>query len=157
MVKTILKEYEMRELSEKDGDVALCLIDADFAEEKNAQIAEADRIAEKNHIRVLVSAPCFEIWFLCHYECSSRQYRNAKNILAELRKYIPNYEKSSSGIFAVTKDKLPEAIRNAETLRKICEEKGLTPHTVAFAPSTEADVFAKHLMSDSTMPQSAKS
>ncbi len=150
MVNTLVAEYQKQELEYKSKDLGCCLIDSDFAESKNAQIAAADRIAGKHGVKVIVSSPCFEIWLLCHYSASDRQYGSNEEVLAELRKHLPEYEKNAEGIYTATKGNLNTAIQNAERLRKVCEEKGLSVHTVSFMPSTEMDEIAKAILAEDT-------
>lgn len=128
------------------GDIGVCLIDSDFKESKNIQIARADKIAAENGMEVIVSSPCFEIWFLCHYSASTRQYCSVEEIITELRKYLPGYEKNADGVFAATSGRIGEAIRNAQTLRESCERNGYRPHTVEFSPSTDVDKLVKQLI-----------
>lgn len=148
MVRALIKEYKKKELDVEDGDAGYCLIDSDFADTKNIQIALADRIAERYGMRILVSGPCFEIWYLCHYGASTRQYCSGGDVLSEVRKYHPDYKKNMTGMFAATRKKIPEAIKNAERLRVACKEKGLTTHTSAFMPSTEIDELARRILSN---------
>lgn len=105
-----------------------------------------DFIAAQNGFRVLVSSPCFEIWFLCHYGASTKQYLSNEHVLDELRKEIPSYGKSKDKMFDLTKDKIEDAIRNAEKLRSACERAGYRPHTIDFLPSTEIDILAREIM-----------
>lgn len=128
------------------GDVAYCLIDSDFSKTKNIQIKKAEQSLSKFGMRLLVSSPCFEVWYLCHYHANARQYHNVEEIISELRHFHPAYDKSTEGMYAATKERLQTAIQNAEKLRAACMDRGYQPHTVDFCPSTEIDVLAKELM-----------
>lgn len=145
MVNALATEYKKRELSPDYGDAGYCLVDSDFSPTKDPQIASADRIAADCGVHVLVSSPCFEIWFLCHYSASTRRYASYDEVRAELRKYHDGYEKNSVGMFEATKVKLSDAITNAERLKHACEENGYRLHTVEFAPSSEVGELAKKL------------
>lgn len=146
MVEALLEEYEKQELSFELGDMGYCLLDSDCDPAKNSQIAKADRIAAAGDtVKVLVSSPCFEIWFLCHFTASAKKYGSNEAVLVELRKYIKDYQKNTQNMFAQTKSLLPMAIHNAQILRDICERNGYAYHTVAYSPSTEIDVLVKKL------------
>lgn len=58
----------------------------------------------------------------------------------------PSYGKSKDKMFDLTKDKIEDAIRNAEKLRSACERAGYRPHTIDFLPSTEIDILAREIM-----------
>lgn len=127
------------------GDRAYCLIDSDFSCTKDRQIKKAEQALNEYGMQLLVSSPCFEIWYLCHHHANARQYSNAE-VIREVKKYYPAYEKSLPGMYAATKERLQTAIQNAEKLRAACMDRGYQPHTVDFCPSTEIDILAKELM-----------
>ena len=45
-------------------------------------------------IALILSNPTFELWFLNHFIKSSKAYLGAKELIEELSKYIPNYQKN---------------------------------------------------------------
>lgn len=129
-------------LSENDfsldlGDKAYCLIDADVNPAKNEQIAKAEELAKKAGIEIILSVPCFEIWFLSHYIFSTKQYTSSAEVVVELQKYIPCYGKSTSGVYEKTKILTSTAHENAVRLEKYCEKNGFSVHTTEFMPSTD--------------------
>ena len=141
MVNALIKEVD-----NDYGDIGFCLIDSDFAVGKNEQIARADKMAAKCKVNVIVSSPCFEIWLLCHFNASTKQYRNFEEVFSALRKELPGYTKNADGVFSATKDKLKDAMQNAQKLRENCERNGYSRHTVEFLPSTEVDVMLKQFI-----------
>lgn len=145
MVRVLIQKYHEDEMSPDYGDKGYCLVDSDFVQSKNEQIACADKMAAQNNCEVLVSSPCFEIWFLCHYGATTKHFRTNREVLDEVRKKYTGYEKNMPGMFEATKDKLQDAIRNAEILRNRCEKNGYKFHTVEFLPSTEIYLLARIL------------
>ena len=136
MLRALKSEYSELELDAQMGDVAFCLVDSDIDPVKNMQIERADAQSEKN-ISIVVSNPCFEVWYLCHYSSSSRQYGSSNDVVKALRQYIPEYKKEMAGMWEIIGNKTETAIRNAKTLEQQCFERGNTWHTVDFSPSTE--------------------
>lgn len=136
MVRILKKEFDDLEMDAQLGDAAFCLIDSDINKEKDKQIEKADA-ETKESIKVVVSSPCFEIWYLCHFTSSTRQYVSNNEVLRVLKQYIPGYRKEMSGIFEIIGNKTETAVHNAKLLEQQCLEKGLKQHTVAFSPSTE--------------------
>ncbi len=64
MTKKKINGYEPKKRnSTKYGDLAYCLVDADCDSRKNDQLAGATNLANKHNIELIVSAPCFEIWY----------------------------------------------------------------------------------------------
>lgn len=46
------------------------------------------------NISVIVNAPCLEYWFLLHFERTSRYYNKCEGAVKQLKKYLPDYEKT---------------------------------------------------------------
>lgn len=136
MVNALNRAFDDLGLDATAGDAAYCLIDSDVDPKKDKQIASADAKAGDG-IKVIVSCPCFEIWYLCHYIKSTRQYVSNKEVIGALKKYLPEYNKSMTNMRSILKGKSEEAIKNAEELEKHCQELKLKPHSVEFQPSTE--------------------
>lgn len=135
MAKHLKEVYEEYELGEED--LAVCLVDTDFDERKNEQLKTADAILNKDNLRLIVSNPCFEIWYICHFTYSTRLYMNNRDVLHCLDTYIPGYKKSDGTVYDQLKGKESIAIDHAQRLENYCKSKGACPHTVAFGPSTD--------------------
>ncbi len=114
-------------------DYVICLIDMDVmtnsANVKKYQ-TEKKRLLKyaknKSTIWFIETSPCTEFWFLLHFlpSVSSRSYLTCEELLPELRKYMPGYEKSKK-YFKKTKlyeyltkyGNLDMAISNSEKIR----------------------------------------
>lgn len=120
MVKSLIAEYMELELDAEIGDIAFCLVDADISLEKDAQIAAADRLAENINAQVIVSNPCFEIWFLCHFAYSTKQYSSNEEVIRKLKEYIPDYTKNSNNIYEKISEHTYTAIDYAKRLEQHC-------------------------------------
>ena len=92
------------------GDVAYCLIDSDFSQTKNIQIKKAEQSLSKFGMRLLVSSPCFEVWYLCHYHLNE-----AKNI-----KVSVSYEADFNTREGMH---IPDDVNEKEVLDAFIEEK----------------------------------
>lgn len=80
-------------------DYVLCLIDMDVIEGRYEKM-EHYRTLKKDNLEIIFveSSPCTEYWFLMHFmpAPSSREYANYDAVAQELKKYIPNYEKTEA-------------------------------------------------------------
>lgn len=130
---------------QKSGDTAYCLIDADTNPDKDLIIAEADKQAKKKSIRLIVSAPCFEVWFLCHYK-KPGTFKTSEAVVQELKTFIPNYAKGSTGTYELINEKASDAVSFARQINSECKSKGYAPHTTSFSPSTEVVEVYEDLM-----------
>lgn len=132
----LIEDYEANELDEELGDAAFCVVDGDVSKIREKQILEADKIVRKIG-SVIVSNPCIEVWFLCHFILSSRQYQSSKEVISRLEEYIPNYEKNMKNIYELLEDKQEKAIKNAKTLDIINSDVDRKLHHHDHQPSTE--------------------
>lgn len=83
---------------EEQYDVVICLIDMDVMHSKPSEMPvyqKAKIKAEKAGIRVIETNPCTEFWFLLHFlpKLSSKTYTSYEEVVVDLRRYLPNYEK----------------------------------------------------------------
>jgi hypothetical protein len=80
-------------------DYVLCLIDMDVIESNHDKMAHYLALKKENPEIIFVeSSPCTEYWFLMHYmpRPSSKEYADYDAVAQELKKHIPNYEKTES-------------------------------------------------------------
>ena len=137
MVSELLSECKDMGFDPEAGDMAYCVIDSDFSINKNNQMALADKKAKKNDLSLIVSSPCFEIWYLCHYEYSTKIFGSNEEVIDELKKRMPQYDKNKEDMYEILLQMKDNAVENAKKLEKYNLQSGKKLHTVEFMPSTE--------------------
>lgn len=145
MVQCLSKYMAENDFSPDLGDKAFCLIDADISVSKDAQIAKAIKLAQKENIQVIVSAPCFEYWYLCHFGMFGKKYLSNSELLSDIQHYVPQYQKNAPDMYEILKGRLLDAIQNAQAMEKRHLKDGETLHTVSFYPSTEVYYVVQEL------------
>ena len=151
LMNSLVNKAKELELSEEYGDMAFCLIDTDVNPNKDSQVRQADKIAAKSKTAsLIVSNPCFEIWFLCHHGCSSHQYYSSEEVVSALKKIYPDYSKNDERMYSRTIDKVQTAIENAKRLEQEALSSGKAIHTYQFQPSTEAYKVVEELLKHQT-------
>ncbi|KFX54716.1 RloB domain-containing protein [Clostridium botulinum] len=115
------KDYD---INEKDGDRVWCVFDVDInynnnnaTQSKIDEIQKAKVLSNKNKIRLGISNPCFELWYLLHFEYTTANLKNYDDVKKRLDKHISNYNKSKN-VYDELKDKLTIAISNSKKLKK---------------------------------------
>lgn len=136
MTKHLCNDYEFYELDKELGDLAYCVVDGDISVEKEKQILEADHIIKK-YGSVIVSNPCIEVWFLCHFIGSTKQYSSSEEVVKRLKKFFPKYSKNSDDIYNMLEDKINTAIDNSKNLEKNNHDNRHKLHCHNNQPSTE--------------------
>ena len=137
MVSELLSECKDMGFDPEAGDMAYCVLDSDFSINKNNQMALADKKAKKNDLSLIVSSPCFEIWYLCHYEYSTKVFGSNEEVIDELKKRMPQYDKNKEDMYEILLQMKDNAVENAKKLEKYNLQSGKKLHTVEFMPSTE--------------------
>jgi len=108
-------------------DRIYCVFDRDKHTTFNDAI---QKLKGKKKIFRSLSIPCFEIWLLLHFIPTSKQFcvagdgSNCEEVIKELAKFIPGYQKGKKDIFAVTKDKIFDAIERAKHLAETQRTSG---------------------------------
>ena len=138
MSEDLIKKMQDDGFDAEIGDLAYCLIDGDNYPYKNQQIEQSDSLGNKYGFKVILSNPCFEVWYICHFRCTTKQYASSKEAIEELKKYYPNYSKSDIELRGFPIEKLSIAVKNARKLEEWNEKQpGRKKHTVSYLPSTE--------------------
>ena len=145
MMKRLLDEAEDMGLGSEPGDYAFCLVDSDVNPKKDGQIARADIMAKGTKAVQIVSNPCFEIWYSCHYGYSTRQFHSSDEAVAALKELEPAYTKENPAMYQLTIHNVDKACENAIRLEQYNQEAGHKMHTSGFQPSTEVYKVVRHL------------
>lgn len=81
-----------------DEGIAICVYDADVStwnEAERKKMAALQKKYEGNASVILCdSMPSIEYWFLLHFKHTTRHFGTSKAVIKELKKYIPQYDKT---------------------------------------------------------------
>ncbi|MBP9134766.1 MAG: RloB domain-containing protein [Saprospiraceae bacterium] len=66
----------------------LCFVNESFEEYRT------DLTENYENVVVIVNNPCLEFWFLLHFEKTSKYFNTCSSAETQLKKYLPNYEKT---------------------------------------------------------------
>jgi len=117
IVSDTVKMVKNRAIDIQHNDVAVyCVFDTDADSAKCDQIRKSIELAKKYGINVITSTPCFENWFLCHYELTTAPMDN-KNVIGKLKKHIKKYDKNMD-VYPIINSFTEKAVENA---KKQCE------------------------------------
>ena len=130
MVNTAKHEWDNNKLDCSLGDKIFVVLDLDCSDEKASKLRNIfSKIPD--WLNFTVSNPCFELWYLLHFEYSTKPYHNSKEMLKDLRKYIPDYSKNKD-VTGLLFPSLDKALANAEKLvenyKYECESWPSTQH-----------------------------
>jgi len=93
---------------------AWCVFDREAANEPRG-FRDAMQLATRHKIRLAISNPSFEYWYMLHYVDSNRPFNNGQELKAELRRYIAGYTEAMN-VFLLLRGRTIEAHDRAERL-----------------------------------------
>lgn len=136
-LKHILKLVESY-LNKQQYDFIVCLFDMDRLLQQPSEMrlytnAKKKYGAKKYAGRVMFieTNPCTEFWFLLHFlpNVVCRQYESYEQLLPELQKHMPGYEKTKRYFtktnlykYLTEHGDLERAVQNSEKLCQLCQE-----------------------------------
>ncbi len=144
LVNMLIKEIDDLELDLQDGDVAYCIFDTDTDLNKNKIIEEAIKLAKRYNIKVITSSPCFELWFLLHYDYTTANM-DSEEVIKRLKCYYQKYEKNIN-IYPDIIENLNLAIKRAKKLEKYQVDNNHKIGTIEANPNTEVYKIVEYLM-----------
>ena len=144
LVKMLIEEIDELKLDLQDDDVAYCIFDTDVDPNKNKIIDEAIQLAKKNNIKIITSSPCFELWFLLHYDYTTANM-DSEEVIKRLKEYYPKYEKNINIYPNIIKE-IDLAINRAKKIEKYQIDNNRRIGTVEANPNTEVYKIVEYLM-----------
>ncbi len=93
---------------------AWCIFDREGANEPRG-FRDAIQLAARHQIRLAISNPSFEYWYMLHYVTTDRPFQDGQELKSELRRYIAGYSEAME-VFHLLRERTTEAHDRAERL-----------------------------------------
>lgn len=122
IIKEAEKLYKESQKENNSFDKVFCVFDKD--QHGNYDKALYMLTKANSHFTAITSVPCFEYWFLLHFEYTTKSFPTASSVISDLKKYIPTYNKNNRRIFDNLKPRLQTAIQNAEKANQSSKNAG---------------------------------
>ena len=142
IVNDAKQKMSERSFEPSQGDSVWCIYDVDA--NSDDALEKAFSLARRNGYKIVISNPCFELWYILHFELPGRSLTSAE-AQALLSKLIPGYSKSVD-VFEQLESIRAKAMSNAARLK---EKYGETFKPMAERdcnPFTNADVLVQTLL-----------
>jgi hypothetical protein len=98
-----------------DYDEIWCVIDVE-APQPHATLQQALRQAADNGLNVALSNPCFEYWYVLHFERVGSSFNSKAEVVRRLKKHLPRYRESDEDVFETVYPHTDKAIKNAKNV-----------------------------------------
>lgn len=111
-------------------DTVYCVFDKDSHSCYQEALQRLQDLHPKAVFIAVNSVPCFEFWLLLHFTYSTKAYGNQKGkssgaqMLSELKRYMPEYEKKNKGVFTQLFSRLETAINNSDRVNAAALKSG---------------------------------
>lgn len=144
-------EYAFQKFKEKQKlgipyDEVYCVFDKDAHQCYDNALKRIKNLRPEGTFFSITSVPCFELWLLLHFRCSTKSYAAQKNnsagnqVLNDLKRHMPEYKKKDKKVFTELIEKLDTAFENARKIN-LSAVKSMTDN-----PSTGIDYLVKSLI-----------
>ena len=116
-INVVTFALERKKARKKEGsppDRVFAVVDVDH----HTTLDKARDFARGNGLDIVVSCPCFERWYLLHFERGDRPFDSYDHLAKYLATHLPGYDKGSFVRFDLLWPLLHSALANAERLRR---------------------------------------
>ncbi|MEI7845991.1 MAG: RloB family protein [Chloroflexota bacterium] len=145
------KESYKREIKRNGGedsfDRVYCVMDRDEHATYDEALNSIQTAKPEKVFHAITSNPCFEIWLLCYFICSTKAYTRTgnrspgENVKHELKsKYLPSYEEGNKTIYQQLKKQnmdIDTAIANARFVNNAGQKSGFDNPSTAIPELVE--------------------
>ncbi|MBE8997629.1 RloB domain-containing protein [Nostoc sp. LEGE 12447] len=131
IIERLIEERQQRKDNQQwsKEDEAWAVFDGDEHIEKSLENWQsAINRATSQKINLAITNPCFELWYLIHFQDHFAQI-NRDRLVNLLGKHIPNYDKSMCLYPKPLKSLTEQAIQRAEKMAKQIERNELSEHS----------------------------
>ena len=144
LVEKALKYKTKNLLSASKGDSVWIVADGDVdyntpgaLEKKQKALEKARAAAEANDAVILISNPCFELWYYLHGDYSTAFMKDYQAVKEKLLSFLPDYDKNRD-VYDLLYDRTDAAVERAKRLESFHLENGEDkPFKLTVNPYTE--------------------
>ena len=147
-------EYQNKnQISVSDGDAVWVVADADVnynnpdpVSAKDRLLSKVRKMADAKGIHIAISNPCFEFWYLLHFQYTTKFLKDYPAAKSALTAYLPDYEKTDD-VYAQLSEHTTDAIRNARRLEQYHIQNGDNkPFGITVNPFTDIYQLVESLL-----------
>lgn len=124
-------EYQSKnQLSVSNGDAVWVVADGDVnyntpdpIAAKDKLLSKAQKMADAKGIHIALSNPCFEFWYLLHFQYTTKFFKDYPAVKNALTAYIPDYEKTGD-VYSQLSGYTADALQNAKRVEQYHLQNG---------------------------------
>ena len=142
LVNFALRQIKKYDLDIGYGDQVWCVFDADGNKKENIEKAKA---LAGNKVKLCLSNPCFELWYLLHFYYFDNKTSTAE-VQQKLNRYIKNYDKTKD-YFDLLISNREKAIKNSKKVNNKHFDNGMKSILdINSNPSTQVHEIVEYIL-----------
>ena len=130
-----------RSFEPSQGDSVWCVYDVDA--NSNATLAKAAALAKRNRFDIALSNPCFELWYILHFELQGGSMTSSAAI-GKISSHVAGYTKNMD-VFDTLSPRIQVALANAAKIKRRYGQKIDPLQDRSCNPFTNVDVLVQKL------------
>lgn len=147
-------EYQSKnQLSVSNGDAVWVVADGDVnyntpdpIAAKDKLLSKAQKMADAKGIHIALSNPCFEFWYLLHFQYTTKFFKDYPAVKNALTTYLPDYEKTGD-VYSRLSAHTTNALQNAKRVEQYHLQNGSSkPFGIAVNPFTDIYQLVESLL-----------
>ena len=132
MLDDLIIYMKKEDINVANNDKIYLIVDTDLKSSKVNELMEIEEKCKENGIKIITSAPTFEIWYLIHFRSNNLVFQNSESVKRALKEYIPDY-KETKNVFSTIENNTDKAIRISKEL----EQRGTSSNKYDLNPHTD--------------------
>ncbi len=108
------KKFKVKTSTVRDDyDDIFCVVDVD----DHPSLKDAIQKARDNDLKLIISNPCFEYWYILHFERTGEAYSSRTQLYKNLEKHLGHeYNKSGCEFFEIVYQRTETSIKNSKEI-----------------------------------------
>ena len=108
MLDDLIIYMKKEDINVANNDKIYLIVDTDLKSSKVNELIEIEEECKENGIKIITSAPTFEIWYLIHFRSNNLVFQNSESVKRALKEYIPDY-KETKNVFSTIENNTDNA------------------------------------------------
>lgn len=103
LIRKAVEYQNKNQISVSEGDSVWVVADGDVnynnpdpITAKDSLLSKARKMADAKGIHIALSNPCFEFWYLLHFQYTTKFFKDYPAVKNALTTYLPDYEKAGN-------------------------------------------------------------
>ena len=153
LIRKAVEYQNKNQISVSEGDSVWVVADGDVnynnpdpITAKDSLLSKARKMADAKGIHIALSNPCFEFWYLLHFQYTTKFFKDYPAVKNALTTYLPDYEKAGD-VYNQLAEHTAIAIQTAKRVEQYhLQNDSRKPFGIAVNPFTDIYKLVESLL-----------